>query len=102
MADYLRRRLRLELHEIFERHHHAFVGADVIFLDVAGFGAELFVGLDVDAIGAIVEIEIVHVDGAHVDLQGVGDLIQRDAEGFGAFAVEIQDELWIVGAETCE
>jgi len=68
VADHLRRRLRLELHEIFERHHQALVGADVVLLDVARFGAELFVGLDVNAIGAIIEIEVVNVDGAHVDL----------------------------------
>src|SRR5580704_3179995 len=65
-------------------------------------GSELFVGLDIDAVGAIVEIEIIHVHGTHVYLQSVRDLIQRDAEGFGAFAVEVQDELRIVGAKTGE
>ena len=47
------------------------VGAHVELPQIAGLGAELLVRLHVDPVGAVVEVEVVHVGRAHVDLQGV-------------------------------
>src|SRR3984957_1325678 len=102
VADHLRRSVLLQNHQIFQRHHHSRAGAYVIFLDITRFGAELFIGLDVHAVGPVVEFEIVDVDRAHVDLQCVGDLGQGNAQRFRFFAIEGQHELRVVGAEAAE
>ena len=82
--------------EIAERNHGAGIGAHVILADILRMRAELFVGLDVDAIGAVVEIEIVDVGRTHVDAERVGDLAERDVEALGLFAVDGDDVLRIV------
>ena len=61
--------------------------------------AVLLVGLHIDAVGTIVEIEIVHVLRAHVDLERRRDLRERHAEALGLFAVDVHHELRIAGAE---
>ena len=79
-----------------ERDHGSGIGTDVVLADILRVGAELFVGLHVDAIGAVVEIEIVDVGRTHVDAEGVGDLAERNVEALGLFAVDGDDVLRIV------
>src|SRR5271169_1928113 len=64
--------------------------------------AELFVGLDVDAIGTVIEIKIVDVGRTHVDAEGVGDLAERDVQALGLFAVDGDDVLRIVRGVSAE
>ena len=61
--------------------------------------AGLLLGLDIDAVGAIVEVEVVDVAGAHVGAHGRGDLRERDADGLCLFAVDGDEELRIVGGK---
>ena len=61
--------------------------------------AELLVGLHVDAIRAIIEVEIVHVGRAHVDAQRVGDLRERDVQALGFFAIDGHQILRIIGGK---
>ena len=59
-------------------------------------GAELLVGLHVDAIGAVIEIEIVDVRRTHVNAERVGDLAERNVQALGLFAIDGDDKLRIV------
>jgi hypothetical protein len=85
-----------------QRDHGAGIGAHVVLPDVLRMRAELFVGLHIDAIGTVIEIEIVDVGRTHVDAEGVGDLAERDVQALGFFAIDGDDVLRIargVGAE---
>ena len=85
--------------EVVERDHLAGVGADVVLAEVVRVAAELLVGLHVDAVGTVVEVEVVDVAGAHEGAQGGGDLAEGDAHGLGLLAVDGDQELRIVGGE---
>ena len=76
--------------------------ADIELPDVARLAAERLVGLNVDAIGAIVEIEIVDVRRAHVDLQGVADLLDGYLQAARLGPIDVHHELRIVGGEGAE
>src|SRR5262249_24613043 len=69
MADHLRPGGLPQGHDIAERHQAVGVRADIIMAQVAGGHAAGFVRLNVNAIGTIVEIEIVHVVRAHIDAE---------------------------------
>src|SRR6266849_5760590 len=81
--------------QILQRNHCATIGAYIVLLDVLGLGAELFVGLHVNAVGAVVEIEIVHVGRAHVYAQRICDLLQRNVQALGLFPVNRDQELGV-------
>ena len=89
-------------HQIVERNHFAGVGTQVIFADVLGLRSELAVRLDVDAVGAVVEVEVVYVNRAHVDLKRVGNLAEGHQQALGFFAVDLNDVLRIVSGEAAE
>src|ERR1035441_839637 len=59
--------------------------------------AELLVGLHINPIRTVIEIEIVDVGGTHVDAEGVGDLAERDVQALGFFAIDGHDKLRIAG-----
>ena len=82
--------------EIFQRDHGSGIGADIVLADILWIGAELFVGLHVDAIGTVIEIEIVDVGRTHVDAERVGDLAERDVKALGLFAIDGDEVLRIV------
>ena len=67
-----------------------------------GWRAELLVGLHVHAIGAIVEIEIVDVGRAHVNLQRVVICWSGTLQAARFLAVDLDHELRIVGGERAE
>ena len=102
MGDHLRRRRLGDAHHVVERDHLLVVGAHVELANVARLAAEALVGLHVHAIGAIVEIEIVHVRRAQVDLQRVGDLLDGHLQAARLGAIDVHDELRIVGGEGAE
>ena len=85
--------------EIVERDHLAGVGADVVLAEILGVAAELLVGLNVDAVGAVVEVEVVDVAGAHEGAEGGGDLGEGDAHGLGLLTIDGDVQLRIVGGE---
>ncbi len=93
MIDDLRRGSLGDGDEILQRDHRAGIGAHVVLADILRMRAELFVGLDVDAIGTVIEIEIVDVGRTHVDAEGVGDLAERDVQALGFFAVDGDDDI---------
>src|SRR5690242_3346417 len=62
----------------------------------------LLLGLNVNTIRAIVEREIVHEDGAQIDLQSIGNLAERDVEALGFGAINIHHKLRIVRGEAAE
>ena len=88
-----------ERDEVVERNHLAGVGADVVLADVLRVAAELLVGLHVDAIGAVVEVEVVDVARAHEGAEGRSDLAEGDAHGLGLLAVDGDEKLRVVGGE---
>ena len=102
MADDLRIRGLLHGHKVIERNHLSSVGTQIILIDVFRLGAETAFGLNVNAVGAIVEIEIVYVYRAHVHLKRVGDLAERNLKALGFFAIEANEVLRVVGGETGE
>ncbi len=57
---------------------------------VADLLAEVGVALDVDLPGAAEQVEVVDVERAQVDLQGVEQLGDRDARQLGLVAVDVQ------------
>ena len=99
MADDLRRCGLRDADQIFQRYHRPAVGAHVELLHVLRRGAELLVRLDVDAIGPIVEVEIVHVSRSHVDAQRVGNLRERNVQALRLLAIDGHQILRIVRGE---
>src|ERR1700686_1769161 len=97
MADDLRIGGLLHSHEVIERDRLSSVGAHVILVNVFRVGAKPAVSLDIYAVGTIVEIEIVDVHRAHVDLKGVGNLAERNLKALGFFAIEANEVLRVVG-----
>ena len=61
--------------------------------DVLDAHAELRVGLDVHLPVAVLEREVVHVDGAEVGLEGQVHVGEGDPEGLGLLAVEVDVQL---------
>ena len=78
------------------------VGAHVELLDVLRLGAELLVGLHVNPVGTVVEVEIVHIRGTHVDAQSIGDLLQGHVQALRFFAIDGHHELGIVSGVGAE
>ncbi len=78
------------------------VGAHIELADVARLAAEVLVGLHVHAISAVVEVEIVDIGRTHVDLQRVGDLLDRHLQAARLGAIDLHHELRIVGGEGAE
>ena len=54
------------------------------------FGAVVLLGLQVDPVDLAVLVELVDVERAEVDLQGVEDVGQRDAARLGLDAVDVE------------
>src|SRR6185437_71641 len=82
--------------------HGAGVGADIVAADVLGGIPELWSGLDVDAVDAVEIAAVVDVHLAHVPLQRIVDLTERNAEALGLVAVHVDDELRIVRGVAAE
>jgi hypothetical protein len=102
VVDALRRGRIGDLHELAQRHHLSSRRADIEAREIAGRGAVLLVRLDVDAVGARAKDEVVDVRRAHVDLQRGEHLVERDAEGLGPLAIDLDDDLRIVRGERGE
>ena len=102
MGDDLRRGAFVDAHHVVERDHGAGVGANIEVANVARLAAEWLRRLHVNAIGTIVEIEIVDVGRAHVNLQRVGDLLHGHLQAERLGAVDVDHELRIVGGEGAE
>ena len=77
MADHLRRRHFLGRDHLLERHHLAAPRARIQLAQRLRVRPELLLGLDVDAVGPVVELEVVHVLRAEQDLHRAGDLVER-------------------------
>ncbi len=56
-------------YEVVQRHQAVGVGAHVVLAQIARVHAERLIGLHINAIRAIVEVEVVHVLRAHVHAQ---------------------------------
>ena len=102
MADHLRRRRLAQPHDGIERHHLAASASARRAARDRRIGAKALIGLHVDAIGAVVEIEVVDVLRAEEHLQGVGDLAHRQSKTARPVAIDVDDELRIVGAKRRE
>ena len=102
VADDLRRRRLAHAHDVGERHHAAAVGRARSTAPGPRVGPERLVGLHVDAVGAVVEIEVVHVRRPQVDLHRAGDLADRQAEAARLVAVDVDGQLRIVRRERAE
>ena len=70
--------------------------------DLLGRAAETAVGLELDLPGAAELVEVVDVERAHVDLQGVEDVADAHAHRLGLDAVDVGVELRRVRAEQGE
>ena len=92
----------LSVTTLLERHHLAGSRPRVELLERLRVRTELLVGLHVDAIRAVVEVEVVHVLRAEEDLQRVRDLAERHAERQRALPIDRDLKLRIVGGERAE
>ena len=102
MADDLRRRRFLHPHDLLERHHVAGARPGVELSERLRIGPELLVGLHVDAVRAVVELEVVHVLRPEEDLQRARDLAERQPERERALAVDRDLQLRVVRGERAE
>ena len=88
--------------QVIERDHLPIVRTHIELPEVAGLGAELPVGLHKYAIGAVVEVEIIHVLRSHINLQRGGDLAEGHSQALGFFAVDLHHKLRVSGGEGAE
>ena len=87
----------LRAHDRRQRHHVAVRRARVVLAQVGRLRAELLIALHVHAIGAVVEVEVVHILRPEQHRQRVGHLADRQAERPRLVAIDRDDELRIVG-----
>ena len=71
-------------------------------LQIVDLLAEILLGLHVYLPGAAEQIEIVHVQRAKINLQGIEHLVHRNAHRFGGGAIDIEKQPGSVGAEAGE
>ena len=95
VADHLRRRSLCDAGQVLQRNHRASIRAHIVLLHVFRLRAELLVGLDINAVRTIVEIEIVDVRRTHVDAESIRDLLQRDVQALGFLAINGDQKLRI-------
>ena len=101
-ADVDRPADRLDAKDRTQGHHLAARVAHLEQLDLFGIAAEGAAGLADHLPGAAEAVEVVDVEGAEIDLQGVEDLVRIDAHGLALVAVEVHKQLRRVGAEHTE
>ncbi len=102
MADHLRRRRFAHTDHARERHHLPAVGPGVVLAKRFRIGPVGLVGLHVDAVRAVVEVEVVHVGRAQVGLHRVGDLADRQTQASRLLAIDVNGQLRIVRGERAE
>ncbi len=102
VRDGFRRRAVAHGHEVAERHHASVRRPHIVAGDVVRLRAKLLVRLHVDAVRTVVEVEIVDVGRTEQHLHRVGDVAQRHAEALGLRAVDVNQQLRIVGGELRE
>ncbi len=91
-----------ELDHGVERHHLAVRPPRVELTQVPRTRPELLVGLDVHPVGAVVEVEVVHVLRPEEDLEGVRHFLEGQPEAARLVTVDVDHELRVVGPETRE
>ena len=96
MVDHLRSGGLLDGDQVVERDHLSGVGTHVELAQVARRHARGLLGLHINAICPVVEIEIVHIRRAHEDAQRGADLAERHAQGLRLLAVDRDQQLRIV------
>jgi hypothetical protein len=99
VIDYLRARSLFQADNVSQRHQAVGIRTHVVLAQVARIHAEWLIGLHVDAVRPIIEVEIIHVLRAHIDAQRLRDLINRHADGFCLFAINLHQLLRIVCSE---
>jgi hypothetical protein len=102
VADDLRRCDLRDCGQVLERNHRACIRAHIVLLQIFGLRTKLLVGLDVDAVRTIVEIEIVNLRRTHVYAESVRDLLQRYVQALGLLAIDGDQELRIACRVTAE
>ncbi len=76
------------------------IGADVVLPQIARTAPELLVGLHIDAIGAVVEVEVIHIGRSHVSAQRSRNLRQGYAHRQRLLPVYGDGELRVVGGKS--
>src|SRR5262249_14208163 len=102
VADDLGRRGLTQRNQIVERNHPSGIGSDIVFADISRPRTESLGRLKVDAVSAVVEIEIVYIRRPHINAQRICDLLQGYMQALGLFAVNRYEKLRIVRSETAE
>ena len=102
VADDRRRGRFAQPDDRIERHHLPVAGPGVVLAQRPGGVPEPCIGLRVDAVGAVVEIEVVDVLRAEQDGQGVRDLAHRQAKAARTVAIDRDEQLRIVGGKAAE
>ena len=95
VIDDLRPGCFLERDDVVQRHQTVGVRPHIILAKVARIHAEGLVGLHVDAVRAVVEVEVVHILRPHVNAQGLGYLADGYADRFGLLTIDLHQLLWI-------
>ncbi len=98
----LRPRGAVDLQQGRKRDHLPGARADLELADILGPGAKGGIGLDPDTVGAAKRIEVVDVERAEIDLQGLEHVSDRHAKLLRLRAVEIGIELRHVDLEAGE
>src|SRR5690242_9178501 len=88
--------------QIIKRDHGAGIGAHIVALDGVGRVAEIRASLHIDAIGTVVEVEVVHVFGGEQNLERIRNLLHGHVQGLRLLAVHVDYELGIGSGEAGE
>ena len=91
--------MRVDGHQLVERHHGAVVGAHEDMAQVVRLLAEVGLRRQADAIGAAEQREVVDVEAAERALHRVEDRVDRDAERLRLLAVDVDPVLRHAGRE---
>src|ERR1700679_1908829 len=82
-----------------EPDHLGRVRADIVLVDILRVAAIGRVGLDVNAIGAVVKMKIVDKTGAHEGIEGRSYLAERNSHGLCFLTIDGDEKLRVVGGK---
>src|SRR5260370_453902 len=81
----------LDRHKVVQRNHLPGIRAQIILPDIFWLRPEFAVRLHIDAVRAVIEIEIVYIDRHHVDLQSVSNLAEGHLQALYFYAADWTD-----------
>ena len=99
MIDDLRSGRLLQIKDISKGNQAVGVRAHIVLPQIASVHTEWLIGLHVNAIRAVIEVEVIDVLRTHVHAERLRNLADRHSNGFCLLTIDLHKSLRIVGGK---